>query len=151
MFPSVAWFETLVARMRAEEAAYRELGAMDGAMVVKVDDEGEPSTLIEIVFEAFGVRSVRALTSLTEATPSHFVLEASLPVWREMIDNIHTHGGADLTHTLNYLTFPDDPMLVSGPDQLEIDKFYRYAQSVQRFFNGAARSAGATAETRAEA
>ena len=46
-------------------------------------------------------------------------------------------GPSDLEHTLNYLTFPDDPMLVSGPDQLQIDVFYRYNESLQRFFNGA--------------
>jgi hypothetical protein len=29
-------------------------------------------------------------------------------------------------------------MRVTGPDQLEVDAFYRYNQSLQRFFNGAA-------------
>ena len=45
---------------------------------------------------------------------------------------------ADLEHTLNYLTLPDVPLRVSGPDQLEIDAFYRYNETIQRFFNGAA-------------
>ncbi len=40
--------------------------------------------------------------------------------------------------TLNYLTFPDDPLRVTGPNQLEVDAFYRYNESLQRFFNGAA-------------
>ena len=33
---------------------------------------------------------------------------------------------------------PRDPMVVDGPDQLETDAFYRYNQSLQQFFNGAA-------------
>jgi hypothetical protein len=80
---------------------------------------------------------VRRLARLEDAAPEHFVLEASLDTWREMIDNIRANAGPDLTHTLNYLTFPDEPMRVTGPDQLEVDAFYRYNQSLQRFFNGA--------------
>jgi hypothetical protein len=55
-----------------------------------------------------------------------------------MLDNIRANGAPDLEHTLNFLTFPDDPMVVSGPDQLQTDAFYRYNESLQRFFNGAA-------------
>ena len=54
-----------------------------------------------------------------------------------MIENIRANHGPDLEHTLNYLTFPGDPMQVSGPDQLQVDAFYRYNQNVQSFFNGA--------------
>jgi hypothetical protein len=123
--------------MQNDEPAYRELGSIDCTMVVKVDAPRGPE-LYEIVFEGVAVRSVRRLARLADAAPEHFVLEASLATWREMIDNIRANAGPDLTHTLNYLTFPDDPMCVSGPNQLEVDAFYRYNQSLQRFFNGAA-------------
>jgi hypothetical protein len=86
------------------------------------------------------VKSILRLERLDDAAPSHFVLEASLSTWREMIENIRAHGGTpDLQHTLNYLTLPDVPMVVSGPDQLEVDTFYRYNETLQRFFNAAAR------------
>lgn len=137
LFPSTQWFEALARRMAREEAAYRELGSIDCTMVVKVDAAAGPE-LYEIAFEGFRVRSVRRLARLEDATPEHFVIEASLETWREMIDNIRANAGPDLTHTLNYLTFPDEPMRVTGPDQLEVDAFYRYNQSLQRFFNGAA-------------
>ena len=78
---------------------------------------------------------------IEDSSQEHFVIEATFETWREMIENIYAHGEPDLAHTLNYLTFPDDPMVVSGPDQLQIDAFYRYNQSLQRFFNGAARVA----------
>lgn len=136
-FPSTKWFETLAREMKHDEAGYRELGSIECIMVVKVDTADAPH-LYELVFEGFRMRSVRRLARLADAMPSHFMLEASLDTWREMIDNIHANGGPDLTHTLNYLTFPDEPMRVSGPDQLEVDAFYRYNQSLQRFFNGAA-------------
>jgi hypothetical protein len=144
-FPSLAWFRALAAELHANESAYRELGAIDCAMVIEVEHDNGVSELVEIVFEAFGVRSIRPLARLEDACPSHFVLTAPLAVWREMLDDIRAHGAAGLTHTLNYLTFPDDPMRVSGPDQLEIDKFYRYAETLQRFFDGAARMVPAEA------
>jgi len=137
LFPSTKWFEELASRMKQDEVAYRELGEIECTMVVKVDAPNGPD-LYEIVFEGFAARSVRRLARIADAAPGHFVLEASLETWREMIDNIRANAGPDLTHTLNYLTFPDEPMRVSGPDQLEVDTFYRYNQSLQRFFNGAA-------------
>jgi hypothetical protein len=123
--------------MDHDEAVYRALGSIECAMVVRIDAPTGPD-LYEVVFEGFKARSVRRLADLEEAAPNHFVLEASLETWREMIENIRANGGPDLTHTLNYLTFPDTPMRVTGPDQLEVDAFYRYNQSLQRFFNGAA-------------
>jgi hypothetical protein len=145
IFPSKEWFEALAQRMKQDEPAYRELGSIECAMVVRVDAPHGPQ-LYEIVFEGYEVRSVRRLKCLEDAAPAHFVLEASIDVWREMIDNIRANAGPDLTHTLNYLTFPDDPMRVTGPDQLEVDAFYRYNQTLQRFFNGAAAVPTAYAE-----
>jgi hypothetical protein len=137
IFPSASWFRALARRMEQDEAAYRALGSIECAMVVRIEAPGGPE-LYQIVFEGFRVRSVQRLARLEDAAPDHFVLQASLETWREMIDNIRAHGGPDLTHTLNYLTFPDTPMRVTGPNQLEVDAFYRYNQSLQRFFNGAA-------------
>jgi hypothetical protein len=115
---------------------FRGFGPVDCTMVVQVN-QAEGTQLFELVFEAYAVKSIRSLESLDAAKPDHFVLEAPLEVWREMLDNIRANGAPDLEHTLNFLTFPDDPMLVSGPDQLQIDAFYRYNESLQRFFNGA--------------
>jgi len=67
-----------------------------------------------------------------------FMVEGPLGAWREMLENIRQHHIPDREHTLNYLTLPDDPMRVSGPDQLETDAFYRYNETLQRFFNGSA-------------
>ncbi len=135
-FPSTEWFEAVANCMTTDLAAYRKLGSTDRAMVVKADDGSAETQLYEVIFESFGVKSVQRLSSLEDATPEHFVLESTLAVWCEMVENIQTNGAADLEHTLNYLTFPDVPMLVSGPDQLEVDAFYRYNESLQRFFDG---------------
>ena len=138
VFPSTEWFGALASNMRAELESFEKLGLIDCKMVAKVNGP-DRTLLFEIVFEALEVKSIRELEDLEAADQDHFVIEAPLEVWREMVENIHENGGPDLEHTLNYLTFPDDPMRVSGPDQLQVDAFYRYNQSLQNFFNGAAR------------
>jgi hypothetical protein len=138
-FPSTRWFEALAEWMRSDRSRFEELGTTDCCLVAKIDGSQGKSDLYEVLFEGFGVKSVRRIEKLEEAPPSHFVIEGSLGAWREMIENIRANGRADRTHTLNYLTLPDDPMRVHGPNQLEVDAFYRYNETLQRFFDAAAR------------
>ncbi len=138
IFPSSEWFSQLASSMMEKEPEYRRLGPMDCSMVVKVLNSEAEDRLFEVIFEVHSVESIQEINDLTEASPEHFVIEASLDAWRDMIENIRTHRGADLEHTLNYLTFPGVPMEVTGPDQLQTDTFYRYNLSIQEFFNGAA-------------
>jgi hypothetical protein len=137
-FPSTTFFQRLAERMRADEPAFRRIGPLDCTMVVKVELAPGRSAFYEVAFEAFRVKSIRSLERIEEAAPRHFVIEGSLETWREMIENIRRHGAADLEHTLNYLTLRDEPMRVGGTDQLETDAFYRYNQTLQRFFDGSA-------------
>ena len=131
------WFGDLAQNMRDNRASFELLGSIDCTMVVEVD-EPPARDLIEVKFKSYEVESIRRLTSLDDADPNHFVVRATRDTWREMFDNIIGNGHPDLKHTLNFLTFPDDPMVVDGPDQLQIDTFFRYNQSLQLFFNGAA-------------
>ena len=142
-FPSEEWFGALADKMREDRASFEPLGSIDCTMVVQVDDPAnqQRQDLIEVKFRSYEVESVRRLATLDDAEPDHFVIEATLDTWHEMIDNIISNGRPDLEHTLNFLTFPDDPMVVDGPDQLQVDTFFRYNQSLQLFFNGAAKMA----------
>jgi hypothetical protein len=91
----------------------------------------------------------RAVSQLcTQLTEVEFIT-ADLPakwMWRINHDshevNIRRHGGADLDHTLDYLTLPDWPPhlapLDDGQGQLDVDRFCRYNQSLQEFFDEAA-------------
>ena len=67
-----------------------------------------------------------------------FVLTGKSDAWQEMIENIRSNGEADLGHTLNALTLPGVPLKIEAEDQLQEDLFYRYNQTLQEFFNGAA-------------
>ncbi|HIF92556.1 MAG: hypothetical protein ABGX04_15525 [Myxococcales bacterium] len=137
LFPSSDWFQKLAICMLAQEDEYRRLGPMDCTMVVRVSSPENGDRNFEIVFRAFSVDSVREINDPGDVPPEHFIIEASLQTWQEMIENIREHCGPDLKHTLNFLTFPNDPMRVNGPDQLQTDAFYRYNRSIQQFFNGA--------------
>ncbi|HSD11359.1 MAG TPA: hypothetical protein VLF14_10255 [Candidatus Binatia bacterium] len=66
------------------------------------------------------------------------MLEGSVATWREMIEAIERNGKADLPHTLNTLTLADVPMRVSAANQLDVDRFYRYQETLQEFFDEAA-------------
>jgi hypothetical protein len=139
-FPSTQWFNELAEIMREDAASFEALGSMDCTMVVQLADVPD-SKPIEVNFSAYEVESVRDLERIDDAVADHFTITAPREIWREMVDNIIENGQPDLEHTLNFLTFPDDPMVVDGPDQLQIDAFYRYNQSLQLFFNGAAKIA----------
>jgi hypothetical protein len=143
-FFSDEWYGDLADNMRENRALFEPLGSIDCTMVIEVGDPPKQD-LIEVKFKSYEVASVRRLTTLDDAEPNHFVVTATRETWREMFDNIIGNGHPDLEHTLNFLTFPDDPMVVDGPDQLQIDAFYRYNQSLQLFFNGAAAVAGRSA------
>ncbi len=133
VFPSVEWFEKLAEVMLENEASYRRFGPLDCTLVAVVDDQ-----FFEVTFLGYGVESVRHLYALSDAAPSHFILQGPLAAWREMLENIRANAGPDLEHTLGSLTFRDEPLRIDGPDQLEIDAFYRYHESLQRFFNDTA-------------
>lgn len=135
-FPSKEWFLALKARMDAAPERYRRLGTIDLVLVVQVN--GAESSLFELTFRGYRCDRVRALRSLAEAAPGAVVLEGDLATWRAMIEAIRMHGKADLPHTLNTLTLADVPMRVTAANQLDVDRFYRYQETLQEFFDEAA-------------
>jgi hypothetical protein len=143
-FPSVDWFERLASAMSAAPERYRKLGPVDMTLVPRITmPDGRVRTFV-LVFQDFRCVSVAVTDDLTHARGPHPVaLEGDFDAWREMIDNIRAHGAPDGMHTLNYLTLPDWPLrlvpLDAGGGQLDADRFYRYMESLQSFFNEAAR------------
>src|SRR3989442_2473533 len=68
-------------------------------------------------------------------TTSVLFLEGELAAWVEMLQNIRQHGGADVAHSLNTLTHFGErlQMLYADPDNR--DKFFRFQESLQEFFD----------------
>ena len=135
-FPSVEWFEAVQQEAEVESAAFRRMGFCD-AMVLFEFRTGKQSRHFLVTFEDYGMTSASEL-AIAETPDIDFRLAAEASVWREMIENIHTHGEADLEHTLNYLQLPG-LLELTAPDQQRADLFYRYNQTFQQFFNLAAR------------
>lgn len=148
-FPSVEWFEALGERVAADKEMFRHLGYFDADVGIKIDANGAGTRGFVVRFEDYGVRSVRPIAE-PEAI-ADFTIEGSLDAWTEMVRNIVEHGEPDLDHTLNRLTMAGVPLRVVAGDQLKTDLFYRYNQTIQEFFNEAARVPTEFAAVEAEA
>jgi hypothetical protein len=143
-FPSVEWFARLAAAMEAAPERYRRLGPVDLTLVPRIVMPDGRTRAFAIVFQGFRCVALDEVASATAGCGPHPVaLEGEYAAWCEMIENIRAHGGADLDHTLNFLTLPDWPLRIVPLDdaggQLDADRFYRYIESLQEFFNEAAR------------
>ncbi len=136
-FPSEAWFQALQERAAAKPDRFKKLGFVDANVGVKVES-GNGGTPVGFVleFSGYGCKKISALPRPEEV--ADFVLTGPYPAWKEMIENIRRNGEADLQHTLNVLTMPGVPLKLEAQDQLKADLFFRYNQTFQEFFNGAA-------------
>lgn len=138
-FPSEEWFAALQRAADEDPARYRRLGTVDLVLVARIDMPTGAPELYEVTFAAYRCTRVRRLSRLADAAPGAVVLEGPYDVWREMVESIERHGKADLAHTLNTLTLADFPMRVTAANQLDVDRFYRYQETLQEFFDEAAR------------
>ena len=132
-FPSLAFFEALREALRAARERFSRLGFFDTTFGVRVQgDDG--SALFEgtIGFEVFDCVTVRQGLDETE---TDFVLEGPLPAWREMLDTIHRLGAADTAHSVNTLTHFGEALRVRYDDPDGHDKLYRFAESIQEYFD----------------
>jgi hypothetical protein len=128
-FPSLEFFEALKKRTTEDAAVFEKLGYCDTSFGVKIDD-----VLYGLHFEVYECVKVEK-----GADPSKldFVLSAPLAVWREMVESIVEHRGADAAHTLNTLSHVGDVIRVEYQDAEGHDRFYRYMASIQEFFDQA--------------
>ena len=142
-FPSAEWFRRLAAAMAAAPERYRKLGPVDLTLIPRiVMPDGTTRTFV-LRFDGFRCASIDEVAAAdTYRGPHPVALEGEYVHWREMIESIAANGGADLNHTLNFLTLPDWPLRIvpldEGGGQLDADRFYRYIESLQEFFNEAA-------------
>ena len=134
VFPSVEWFQALQQLVNVDPE-FRRLGSIDAAMGVKVG-----SRVFVVVFEAFECTEVRD-GSEAALNDLDFYLELSEADWRELVENTKANGGADRRHTLNTLDLTANDGLAQNAtgDQLRGDIFFRVNESLQYFFDQAAK------------
>jgi len=131
-FPSVEWFKA-VGELVNKDEAFRRLGTVDARVGVKVADQ-----LFEVDFEAFEFAGVREIQE-SHLRDVDFWLEQSPEEWREMLENIKSHGAADLHHTLNTLDLTKPEGFARSYDGYRRDLFYRFNQSLQHYFDSSAK------------
>jgi|SRR5688572_5821120 hypothetical protein len=135
-FPSLPFFDALRAEMRRERDGFARLGYFDTTFGVRVLRDGAPPAEFTLAFEVFDCVDAR---EGIDPDGVDFVLEGPLAGWRAMLDTIHRMGAADTTHSLNTLTHFGETLQVRYDDPIGHDKLYRFAESMQRFFDLSAR------------
>jgi hypothetical protein len=129
-FPSVQWLEQ-VAGLAMADAAYHKSGRVDALVGIRVGDRQFGMT-----FDVFDIRDVRELT-FDELRDLDFYLEMETERWRAMVEDIRQNGHAGLNYTLNTidLKLPNGLAINATGDGYRMDKFFRFNQSLQRFFD----------------
>ena len=141
-FPSEERFRLLQSAMDANLEKYRKLGSIEFTLYVKINYDDERSEIYKLVFDGYRCAEVKQVdTPELGAGRDAAVLDGDYETWKDMVADILANGGASLKQTLNYLTLPDTPLLIwsEGDEaQLDVDRFYRYNESLQQFFDAAA-------------
>lgn len=133
VFPSVAWLEQVAEVVRHDEG-YRKYGRCDAIVGLQVGER-----LFSLTFDVFDIKDIHESTH-DELRDADFVLVMSHAQWVELIQNIRANGKADLDHTLNSLDLrlPDSLAHNLTADGYRHDKFFRFNESLQRFFDDSA-------------
>jgi hypothetical protein len=133
-FPSLSFFQALQTLMRQEEARFRRLGFIDTTFGVHLVAPTGQEWRYLLTFEVFDCCEVSEVPSF-DLTTIDFVLQGDLAAWVEMLENIRQHGGADVAHSLNTLTHFGERMTLLYDDPDNRDKFFRFQESIQEFFD----------------
>lgn len=133
-FPSLEWFNAIKEIVNNDEG-YKRLGTCDSVVGLKVPDKQRYYLL---TFEAFELASIKEVSD-KEAEECDFWLEMSFERWKDLIENIKSHGRADLHHTLNTIDLEDPDSLARSHDGYRRDAFYRFNQTYQYLFDASAR------------
>jgi hypothetical protein len=130
VFPSVEWFAD-VAELATHDELYRKFGRVDALVGIKVGERA-----FRMAFDVFDIRDIREI-SFDELRDVDFYLEMEPERWQAMLTNIGEHGHAEGAYTLNSLdlTLPDGLHYNAVGDGYRADKFFRFNESLQRFFD----------------
>ena len=132
VFPSVEWFNAIRDIINKDEA-YRHFGTCDALVGFEVGDK-----LYKLAFEGFEITEVSEISRERERELD-FTLTMPLETWKAMILDIKKHGRAELDYTLNTLDLMSTGEFVRSHDQSNLDKFYRFNQTFQDFFDASAK------------
>jgi hypothetical protein len=120
--------------MQQEAARFRRLGFIDTTFGIRITTPAGENWRYLLTFEVFDCRDVAEVQEF-DLTTTDFVITGDLVAWTEMLQNIRQHEGADVTHSLNTLTHFGERMTIEYDDPDNRDKFFRFQESIQEFFD----------------
>lgn len=140
-------FDRLAAAMNAEPARYELLGDADiDLAVVMRRPGGAPAFRVLLGFRGITCDTVAELADGGEQGADCW-LEGDVGQWEAMFADIAAHGRATGPWTLNTLTIMGGQIDLHAADPMGWDKFHRFNQTLQEFFDAAGRAAvGATTQ-----
>jgi hypothetical protein len=139
LFPEPEWFRALGRLMEAEGERFRRIGYAETRFVINViPDEGGAARAVGLVLDGYRLADAVALDDPWAFEPD-FIVNAKRSVWEKMLREIAAKGHPQLRSTLNSLALMGEQVWLESSDQLREDKFYRYNQTIQEFFNLAQR------------
>lgn len=139
-FPDPEWFRALGRRMEAEGEVFHRIGYAETRCAIRVLDNEITTVLATVGLEFDGYRLTRAeaLDNVAQFDPD-FVICGRREVWERMLAEIAREGHPELRRTLSSLALVGDELWLESTDQLREDKFFRFNQTLQEFFNLAAK------------
>lgn len=135
-FPDPDWFLALGHLMDTEGEVFRRLGYAEVRFAVRVlpDDRVTTGRLVGLEFDGYRLETAKALNDVDTFDPD-FIICGKREVWERMLTEIARAGRPEMRHTLSSLALIGDELWLESNDQLREDKFFRYNQTLQEFFN----------------
>lgn len=133
---TIEFFDTLAQRMNERPEVFEVLGdfELDVILVMQRDSD---AFRVRLTFEGIECAGVAGCDAGDEGTADCW-LDGPLEAWQAMFANIAEHGRATGLQTINSLTLLGEQIALHGADPMGVDRFHRFNQSVQEFFDGAA-------------
>ena len=130
VFPSTEWLQA-VAGLAMQDERYRKFGRVDALVGIKVGDR-----MFRLTFDVFDIDDIREI-AFDDLRDLDFYLDMEPERWQAMLESIRDNGQAGLEYTLNTLDLklPDGLAINAMGDGYRMDKFFRFNESLQRFFD----------------
>ncbi len=135
---TLAYFDGLASEMNASPERFDPLGDIELDLAVVMERAGRDPFAVLLGFRGIGCESVAEIDPAAAEAADCYLL-GDLDAWTAMFDNIVAEGGATGRWTLNSLSMVGDVIGVHGDDPMRVDRFFRFNQTLQEFFDGAAR------------
>jgi len=138
-FPDPEWFLALGRLMAEQGELFHRLGYVETRFAIRVmpaEDGAGIDDAAGLVMEGYElVRAERLAPAAIEDFDPDFIICGHRPVWDRMLAQIARDGRPELRQTLSSLVLMGEDLWLESIDQLREDKFYRFNQSLQEYFN----------------